>query len=529
MLLFRIWEGVFGAAFAERVRRVANLKQGFSLGAFGADLARVDAIATPASFGGVCPAQPCKGLTELGSLEAPFVYAAHSVDALLDVLRSAALAAEVAWNEVANIARAGAPERQVLGYTSGPHVQAAAYGWRSTWFAAYGANGCQSCLWSQMGVKFGSAGLLQRIGPDGWVQQESWSCLPLGAAPVAAGNRTLGVPGQFLAAAAPDECKRACAAVTQCAGFHYDEAARSCAFVAGVTLGSSSWVRSLPAGSANLAVLGTGTILASCYSRTMPAPAVDPAAAWAMCGGRCWAFYAVPAPTSPDLDLLAALAENVTLGARLEQQLEDGLAAAMAHPRMEGIMMDSLERWRRVAGPNGNVCLPPLYYSPSTWSFAGGFTKGATTADFGLRRTPTQDPAPKLRALRAWAAGAPQILPFTAEAPPPDAGDAACAAAGCVWGTCVDGACMCFTGYEGADCSAASAARPANECLDPAVPVGMNLGGLSYWSTEWNYVDVFKKSGLGDSSGNHGWIPQVLVHVPPTAPLVRERIAGNVK
>jgi hypothetical protein len=506
MLLFGIWETVFGAAFGARVRRVAHLKQGFSLGFFGTDMARIDTVAIAATFGDMCPLQPCAGLTELGSLDAPFVYAGRSVDGLLDVLRSTVLAAEFAWNQVTQIARAAAPERQVLGYTSGPNVQAAAYGWRNTWSGAYGALGCQCCLWGMMGVKFGSVGLLQRIGPDGWVQQESWSCLPPNAAPVSAPNRTHGFPGQFLAAAMPDECKRMCAAVPQCAGFNYDEAARVCTFVASVTLESSVF---LPPGSANLAALGTGTIPASCYSRAMPAPAVTPATAWAVCGGRCYFFYAVPPLTAADLDLLASMAGNVTLGARLEQELEDGLAAANAHPRMEGIMMDALERFSRVAGPNGNVCLPPLYYRPGTWSFAEGFTKGAGMADFALRRTPTDTSAPKLQALRAWAAGAPQLLPFTAEAPPPDAGDAACVATGCVWGTCVDAVCACFAGYEGPDCGAVSAVRPANECLDPLVPVGMNLAGLCYWSTEWDYVDVFKKSGFSDYSGNHGWISQV--------------------
>jgi hypothetical protein len=456
----------------------------------------------------MCPAQPCAGLTEVRSNTAPFAYASYSVDQLLDILRSTVLAAEVAWNQVANIARAGAPDRLVLGYTSGPSVQAAAYGWRNTWSGVYGIYGCQSCLWGQMGVKFGATGLLQRIGPDGWVQQESWSCLPA-AASVAAPNRTRGVPGQYLSAAAPDECKRACSAVPQCAGFNYDEAGRVCTFVAVVALGSAT-ATSLPTGSANFAALGTGSIPASCYSRAMPAPTVVPAAAWTVCSGRCSVppFYAVPAPTTADLDLLASLAANMTLGARLEQELEDKLLAANGHPRMQGIMMDSLERWRRVAGPNGTVCLPPLYYRPGTWTFAGGYTKAADMADFGLRRTPTQQAAPKLLALQSWAAGEPQILPFTAEAAPA-AGDAACAAAACVWGTCLDGACVCFAGYEGADCAAASAARPANECLDPGVPVGMNLAGLSYWSTEATYVDVFKTSGLGDTSGNQGWVAQV--------------------
>ena len=36
--------------------------------------------------------------------------------------------------------------------------------------------------------------------------------------------------------------------------------------------------------------------------------------------------------------------------ADLEQQLEDAIVAAMSSPRMRGVMMDLLERWRRVGG-----------------------------------------------------------------------------------------------------------------------------------------------------------------------------------
>ena len=508
MLIYGIWESAFGSA--ARLRRVANLRLGWSLAAFGSDLARVDVVATPATFGSMCPGQVCAGVSELNSLQAPFDYAGLAVDGVLDLLRSAVLAAELGWNQVANMARAGAPARQVVAYTAGPSVQAAGYGWRTTYTGTYGGGGCQSCLWAQMGVKFGSGGLLQRIGADGWVRQESWSCVAVGAVYTLAPNRTRGNPGQYWVGSA-DECKTACIATAQCAGFTYNESSRACFFVAATAVGIAG-ATSLPAGSANMATLGAATIPASCYSRAMPVPSVPPDAAWTSCAGRCASFYAVPPIGSADLDQLTALADNVTLGATLEQQLEDVLYAANGHPRMQGIFMDALERWRRVAGPNGTVCLPPLYYKPGSWSFQGGFTKGVDNADFALRRTPIQQPAPKLQALVAWAAGAPQILPFTANSS--SSPEAPCYPV-CVWGVCVGAACECFPGYEGPDCSATSSTRPVNECQDPTTPVGVNLAGLSYWSTQWDYVDVFKKSGLGDTGPNQGWISQVFIRPGP--------------
>ena len=99
--IFDLWDGVFGGQARARVRRVANLMPGYSLGPFGADLAKIDAVTTPATFGRMCPSQPCGGgLVELDDPRAPFVFSQHSVDDMLDVIRSLVLAAEVGWNQV---------------------------------------------------------------------------------------------------------------------------------------------------------------------------------------------------------------------------------------------------------------------------------------------------------------------------------------------------------------------------------------------------------------------------------------------
>ena len=528
LLIFGIWEEVFGAAARARIRRVVNLQLGYSLQAFGADLDKVDAIATRATFGSMCPAQACQGLTELSDLRAPFVYAKYSVDQMLDVLRSTVLAAEVGWNQVVNIALAGAPGRLVLGYTAGPDstVEVAPYGWRLTWTGAYGEYGCQGCLWAQMGVRYGPTKLRAQTGPDGWVQQISWDCRTQGVTYLPAADPKNASAGQYLVGT-PAECKAACAASPSCAGFSFDPGAPvgdafdistgSCYFVADVSaMGSATWLWLTYNGpSPNVAALGNGSIPSSCFSRAVPQPAVRPDVAWSNCASHCGDFYAVPSPGSADLDLLEDMVANVTHGALLEQQLSDVLFAANGHQRMEGIMVDALERWWRVArDAGGTVCMPPLDRWPGQWSFAGGFTKGVDSADFALRRSPIQQNPPKFLAVRGWMAGAPLILPFTAGNATTAAAAAACLH-GCVWGSCVNGSCACFWGFEGVDCQRASVSqRPPNECQGGDSPLGVNVAGFCYWCTQWDYVDVFKKSGLADTSSNQGWITQSFVDSP---------------
>jgi hypothetical protein len=100
---------------------------------------------------------------------------------------------------------------------------------------------------------------------------------------------------------------------------------------------------------------------------------------------------------------------------------------------------------------------------------------------------------PKLGALLAYAA-----LPADAAASPATTAalpallpaPAACAPA-CVWGTCWEGACVCFAGASGADCAALGRGGAAS-CGSGSI--GMNVGGLSDWSTQHLYVDTHKQS-----------------------------------
>ncbi|GIL67802.1 hypothetical protein Vafri_21078 [Volvox africanus] len=72
----------------------------------------------------------------------------------------------------------------------------------------------------------------------------------------------------------------------------------------------------------------------------------------------------------------------------------------------------------------------------------------------------------------------------------------------CVYGTCFHGTCRCWAGYGGAACNISEAEAIAIG-KDDNVPrlnrgslVGINLPGLSYWSTEWVWTDVMKSSSV---------------------------------
>ncbi|KAK7495080.1 hypothetical protein BaRGS_00013720 [Batillaria attramentaria] len=60
----------------------------------------------------------------------------------------------------------------------------------------------------------------------------------------------------------------------------------------------------------------------------------------------------------------------------------------------------------------------------------------------------------------------------------------------CKWGACRNGQCECYEGYKGDDCSH----YDPNIMQNKDVTVGINIGGISYYSSEVKWVDIAKQS-----------------------------------
>jgi hypothetical protein len=56
---------------------------------------------------------------------------------------------------------------------------------------------------------------------------------------------------------------------------------------------------------------------------------------------------------------------------------------------------------------------------------------------------------------------------------------------GCLWGDCVLNTCACYAGYSGPTCSVYTAPTQQNK-------IGVNLQGLSYWTTQTPFIDLHK-------------------------------------
>ncbi|XP_064610047.1 uncharacterized protein LOC135474001 [Liolophura sinensis] len=76
----------------------------------------------------------------------------------------------------------------------------------------------------------------------------------------------------------------------------------------------------------------------------------------------------------------------------------------------------------------------------------------------------------------------------------------------CVHGDCWNGQCECWEGYKGATC----ATFDPNSMMNKGVNVGMNLGGITYYSSEIKFVDVLKESAewITQRTDGHEWNTQ---------------------
>lgn len=57
----------------------------------------------------------------------------------------------------------------------------------------------------------------------------------------------------------------------------------------------------------------------------------------------------------------------------------------------------------------------------------------------------------------------------------------------CVWGDCINNVCACYAGYSGNSCNT-TVNLPASQDK-----IGINLQGISYWTTQHPYIDMHKE------------------------------------
>ncbi|ESO92166.1 hypothetical protein LOTGIDRAFT_233215 [Lottia gigantea] len=73
----------------------------------------------------------------------------------------------------------------------------------------------------------------------------------------------------------------------------------------------------------------------------------------------------------------------------------------------------------------------------------------------------------------------------------------------CKYGDCRNGQCQCWNGYKGVECSQYDPTIMTNN----GIKMGMNLGGISYYSSELKFVDIAKQSQewITQRDGQNSW------------------------
>ena len=113
------------------------------------------------------------------------------------------------------------------------------------------------------------------------------------------------------------------------------------------------------------------------------------------------------APASFTLDVLSSNRSKFEGDAALEQSLEGKLLEANAHPRMREILLDFLDRWRRIGG---TIFVAQPLYRPPVLCELGGKQCGHGALMLG----PDDLSSSKLQAIRGYNAGLRSSLPSTA-------------------------------------------------------------------------------------------------------------------
>jgi hypothetical protein len=128
----------------------------------------------------------------------------------------------------------------------------------------------------------------------------------------------------------------------------------------------------------------------------------------------------------------------------------------------------------------------------------GGGSCGYLSTLESLLQNPNE--IPKYKAAVKWMNGENSSLPFTS-ADLPQIIKTLCSPK-CIWGKCYRGKCVCYDGYSGNDCSLY--AKKYLECASSSTEYGVNIGGVSDWSTEVTFKDIQRRA--------RKWIVQKIVY-----------------
>lgn len=154
-----------------------------------------------------------------------------------------------------------------------------------------------------------------------------------------------------------------------------------------------------------------------------------------------------------------------------EIELSAQLEALNRDPWMTELMLDWITRLRNIG-----VKTIVLYQLVEAW----------TDARFGvpLLRSLNGTTTPTYDGVKDFIVNSRTSTFPLSVAPPAD--NFVCSPA-CVWGDCINNTCVCYVGYSGSDCNTSSPVTQQQQ-------LGINLDGISDWSSENPLVDVMKTS-----------------------------------
>ncbi|CAJ1378460.1 unnamed protein product [Effrenium voratum] len=506
LTLWNSWEEA-GVSSDRVVNVISSLQQ---LDKFGSDVGKVEAAAIEVAFSDVCNGgeTPC---VDFDALEANDTYGAMTPAELVEaVIRPAMLKKEAAINE--RVQQALHYGFEIIAFNAMPLISARGYGHRGNlnW-----AVQCESCLMGELGRRYGAQRLGSANGAASFLVFPLWRfrCKEDFVAYFAyqglsEEDRVLDSEGNYWLQGTPAEAKTKCASMTDCDGFTY---VKSGEWSCGVNTGHRYGDCDMP-GTAyffNRTRIAQGerrpyhhcsafTIFDDPWSQCLPGkvdsyfrtdakiPGFDTlaaadAAAKAQCVGKCTIAY-TPAPYDPPvsgftLDELRAALPAAIAASTSEQQLENNMIAAFREPVMEDLMLEFLERLRQIGFSTvvGGQMVRQVRHCRT-----GGKSCGQASVMLHW-----DDDGPIRSALSGYVQGR------RARAPAAAAAAATPCPQSCVYGICELGYCKCWKGASGADCSLLAPAA----CHRGRSTLGLSLSGVSYWSRQWIFVDVFKQVG----------------------------------